>query len=30
MGKDAKNDIETRWNWNSYASELIEVYNGLL
>ena len=30
MGIDAKKDIETRWNWDSYASELAKIYTGLL
>ena len=30
MGNKAKADIASRWNWNSYAVELVEAYNTVL
>jgi glycosyltransferase involved in cell wall biosynthesis len=30
MGNKAKADIASRWNWNSYAVELVEAYNNVL
>jgi hypothetical protein len=30
MGRAAKKDIASRWNWNSYADELTEVYEGVI
>jgi glycosyltransferase involved in cell wall biosynthesis len=26
MGIKAKEDIATRWNWDNYATELLQVY----
>ena len=26
MGREAKVDIATRWNWNNYATEIVEIY----
>ncbi|HIB49906.1 MAG TPA: glycosyltransferase [Phycisphaerales bacterium] len=30
MGERAKEDISSRWNWNAYALELLEVYKSIL
>ncbi len=30
MGRAAKEDIATRWNWNSYADELLQVYQQVM
>ncbi len=30
MGRLAKQDIATRWNWGNYAKELVEVYKGII
>lgn len=30
MGRAAKKDIASRWNWNSYADELTEVYESVI
>ncbi|MBT4524609.1 MAG: glycosyltransferase family 4 protein [Phycisphaerae bacterium] len=30
MGERAKEDISSRWNWNGYASELLELYKSIL
>jgi len=29
MGRRGKLDIATRWNWNNYAEELLQVYEGV-
>ena len=30
MGRKAKEDISTRWNWDSYASEIVEIYREVI
>ena len=30
MGKRAKEDIASRWNWNCYVSEIEAVYNRVI
>ena len=30
MGRKAKEDISTRWNWDSYASEIADIYREVM
>jgi len=30
MGREAKIDIADRWNWDNYASEIVEIYREVI